>query len=150
MITMAETAAIILAGGKGTRFKTELPKQFVKLAGKTVLEHTLKAFEHSELIGNIYVVVPTEYYGLANSIVRQGAYAKVRKILRGGATRQESSRVGVCACTSGEHNVTQLLTLRFLLPILLFKWQRIGRLSKIYRKEICLCEDRHHRGSSSM
>ena len=35
---------IILASGTGTRYKSDIPKQFIKIAGKTVLEHTLDIF----------------------------------------------------------------------------------------------------------
>ena len=39
---------VILASGLGTRFSDDLPKQFAKVAGKTVLEHTIEIFEKSE------------------------------------------------------------------------------------------------------
>ena len=39
---------IILASGTGSRYNNDIPKQFVKIAGKTVLEHTIEIFERSE------------------------------------------------------------------------------------------------------
>ena len=41
-------AAVILAGGRGTRMGTETPKQFLEIAGKPMICHTLKAFEESD------------------------------------------------------------------------------------------------------
>ena len=39
---------IILASGTGSRYNSDIPKQFVKIAGKTVLEHTIEIFERSK------------------------------------------------------------------------------------------------------
>ena len=47
---MLKNYGIILASGTGTRYKSDVPKQFVKIAGKTVLEHTLDIFEHTHYI----------------------------------------------------------------------------------------------------
>lgn len=93
-----KVVAIILAGGVGNRFNLEVPKQFVKLAGKLVIEHTIDAFERHPLIDEIYVVVYKEFYNLMEEIVQRDAYKKLKKILIGGVTRQESSKIGVFAC----------------------------------------------------
>ena len=39
-----KTVAIIVAGGSGTRFGAQLPKQFLELAGKPILMHSIEAF----------------------------------------------------------------------------------------------------------
>ena len=44
---------VILAGGSGRRLGSELPKQFIVIAGKTVLAHTLHTFEKHERIDEI-------------------------------------------------------------------------------------------------
>ena len=44
---------VILAGGSGRRLGGELPKQFIVIAGKTVLAHTLSTFENHEHIDEI-------------------------------------------------------------------------------------------------
>ena len=49
-----KTLGIILAGGSGVRFGMEKPKQFMKVAGKTIIEHTLDAFERSKYIDKIF------------------------------------------------------------------------------------------------
>ena len=43
--------AVILAGGSGTRLGNDIPKQFLKVAGKKVLEHTIEVFENAKTIG---------------------------------------------------------------------------------------------------
>ena len=48
---------VILAGGSGRRLGSELPKQFIVIAGKTVLAHTLHTFEKHERIDEIILVV---------------------------------------------------------------------------------------------
>jgi 2-C-methyl-D-erythritol 4-phosphate cytidylyltransferase len=53
--------AVILASGKGNRYKNPVPKQFEKIAGKTILEHTIEIFENSDKIDNIIIVITPEY-----------------------------------------------------------------------------------------
>ena len=52
-IKMNKNVAVILAGGQGERFNTNLPKQFAKIAGKSTIEHTIDIFEEHELIDEI-------------------------------------------------------------------------------------------------
>lgn len=96
---------IILASGTGTRFGGDTPKQFVKLAGKTVLEHTLDIFEKSATIDNIIVVILPEYRHVLEDILLKNSYKKIIKILNGGTTRKESSCIGVSSITDAEANV---------------------------------------------
>ena len=87
--------AIILAGGSGERLNNELPKQFIKVAGKSIIEHTVDRFENNENIDGIFIVVNPEYYDKTLHIVKKGEYKKVKKVLKGGKNRQESSRIGI-------------------------------------------------------
>lgn len=97
-----DCVAIILASGSGIRFGAPIPKQFLKLAGKTVLEHTLDIFERHPDIVDIIVVGNAENLLLTNEIVTRNGYRKVGKIVNGGATRQESSAAGIAA-VPGDH-----------------------------------------------
>lgn len=92
--------AIILASGSGLRFRSETPKQFLKLAGKTVLEHTLDTFERHPRIDEVVVVVAAEQRLLTEQLVRNTGYRKITKIVIGGETRQTSSAAGVAAVSS--------------------------------------------------
>lgn len=57
-----KNVAIILAGGSGKRTGLSKPKQFIKIAGKMVIEHTIQAFEQHKNIDEIAVVVSTSCY----------------------------------------------------------------------------------------
>lgn len=93
-----KNVAIILAAGKSRRFDEEVPKQFAKLAGKPVIEHTLDIFDNHPLIDEIYVIVNKEYFAFTKTLIQRGLFKKVKKMLLGGETRQESSSVGIFAC----------------------------------------------------
>lgn len=97
--------AIILASGIGTRFRSETPKQFLKLAGKTVLEHTLDVFQQHPGIGGIVLVVSVEGRLTLEDLVTRGGYSKVTAIVTGGATRQASSASGIAAVVDDERKV---------------------------------------------
>ena len=49
--------AVILAGGVGSRFGYDKPKQFIKVAGKLIIEHTLDIFQKHKKIDEIFIVV---------------------------------------------------------------------------------------------
>lgn len=61
--------AIILASGTGERTGLNIPKQFVKVAGKTIFEHTLDTFEKHPLIDEIIVVSNINYIEQAQNLV---------------------------------------------------------------------------------
>ena len=79
--------AVILAGGSGQRFGAELPKQFLLLAGKTVIEHSVEAFERCEAIDEIAVVMHPDHIDAMQRIIDRNGWSKVRKLLPGGAER---------------------------------------------------------------
>ena len=90
--------AIILASGSGLRFNDHLPKQFMKLAGLPVLIHTLKTFQDSATIDGIVIVSHEDYVDHVWELVNQYGIGKVEKVVTGGRTRQESSRIGIECC----------------------------------------------------
>ena len=86
--------AIILASGTGERFGENIPKQFYIFNGKTILEYSVDAFEQNENINEIYVVTNPKFRDLTEEILSKNNYKKVTKILNGGKTRVDSSRIG--------------------------------------------------------
>ena len=54
--------AIILAGGIGSRLNAGIPKQFLKVAGLTVIEHTISTFQRHSLIDEIDIVANEDYH----------------------------------------------------------------------------------------
>lgn len=91
--------AIILAGGSGNRLGVGKPKQFVEVAGKTIIEYTIDAFERHPLIDEIAIVCKKEYISEMEAIVKTGSYRKVARILKGGKERYHSSLVAIEAYT---------------------------------------------------
>ena len=97
--------AIILASGTGNRYGNELPKQFVKIAGKTILEHTIEIFENSQEIDKICIVITPVYKYVAENILLKNNYSKVVSLLNGGETRKESSYIGISSIQEEEANI---------------------------------------------
>jgi 2-C-methyl-D-erythritol 4-phosphate cytidylyltransferase len=91
--------AVIVASGLGTRMNSELPKQFMDLSGKPVLAWTISCFERCRLIDEIIIVVPEDFLSYTSqAIVDMYQFRKIRKIITGGETRQESVLAGLMAC----------------------------------------------------
>lgn len=97
--------AIILASGSGSRFGASLPKQFVEIAGRTILERTIDIFEMNEYMDSIILVVTPEYKDIVLKLLAKNSYKKIEKVLDGGKTRKESSSIGVKAVDESEANL---------------------------------------------
>lgn len=87
------TIAVILAGGSGSRVGLKIPKQLLKIAGKTVLEHTLDVFAEAERIDEIVVLMHPEHVDDARRL--GAAYPKVTEVLAGGSTRNETTTLAL-------------------------------------------------------
>ena len=84
--------AVILAGGMGTRVGGNTPKQLIPLSdGRSVLEHSVDAFEAASCIDEIVIVMHPEWLKEAEELSRRNAWQKVRQIISGGTERWESS-----------------------------------------------------------
>jgi 2-C-methyl-D-erythritol 4-phosphate cytidylyltransferase len=84
-------SVIIVAAGQGTRMNMDKKKQYIKINGETVLSRTIRAFEESELVDEIILVVNgDEIFYCKNEIIDAKGYAKVSSIVAGGHDRQES------------------------------------------------------------
>lgn len=97
--------AVILAGGSGSRLGNDQPKQFLKVAGKKVIEHTIKVFEDANNIDEICIVSRIDYINEVENIVINNGYKKVKKILAGGKERYDSSLAAINAYTNDEDNL---------------------------------------------
>lgn len=89
--------AVILAGGTGSRLGSSIPKQFLKVAGKTIIEHTVQVFESHPHIDQIAIVVHRDYVSDIENLILKNAWKKVKKILQGGSERYESTLAAVNA-----------------------------------------------------
>lgn len=89
--------AVILAGGSGSRFGADMPKQFLTVAGKMIIEHTLDAFEHHPLIDAIAIVSRADFVDEMKQMVERDGYKKVVAVLQGGKERYHSSLAAIDA-----------------------------------------------------
>ena len=92
-----KTVAIILAGGSGKRLGEDIPKQFLKVKDKMIIEYTIEAFQNHTEIDEIAVVCHTDYIKLINESISYRGYNKVTKVLKGGDERFHSSVTAIQA-----------------------------------------------------
>lgn len=99
--------AVILAGGSGSRMGmgNDIPKQFMKVAGKKVIEHTIDVFEASPLIDEICIVSKSDFVADVENLVVANQYKKVKKVLHGGKERYHSSLAAINAYTDDNDNL---------------------------------------------
>lgn len=88
-------SAIILSGGSGTRMEKAIPKQFLILAGKPMIMHTLERLDQIEYVKEIVIVCHKNYIDLVDSYIKSYEIRTVCKIVEGGASRQESTYIGL-------------------------------------------------------
>src|SRR3546814_10313457 len=89
---MATTAALVLAGGRGTRAGAGLPKQYRLLAGQPVLRRTLTLFANHPRVDAVRAVIHPEDAAL---YAEAAAGLDLLEPVVGGTTRQESSLKGL-------------------------------------------------------
>ena len=77
--------AVLLAGGSGRRMGGPEPKQFIEIAGRTILEHSIRAFHQHEGIDRIVIVSHADYIDRVKEIARP--YTKVTAVVPGGKER---------------------------------------------------------------
>lgn len=83
--------AILLAGGSGQRFGADRPKQFVRIGERTVLEHSLAAFEQSPHIDAILIVSHPQHLDEVRQLLPSSQHPKLLAVVAGGAERQDST-----------------------------------------------------------
>lgn len=90
MINERKIYAVIGAGGSGKRMGKSIPKQFLNIGGKTILETTVGKFSHSDFIDGIILVCNEEYEDLCRSLFEKELAENRMEIVTGGAERQDS------------------------------------------------------------
>jgi 2-C-methyl-D-erythritol 4-phosphate cytidylyltransferase/2-C-methyl-D-erythritol 2,4-cyclodiphosphate synthase len=92
-------SAVVVAAGRGTRMGTKESKQYLELAGKPILVHTLQIFERMAEIGEIVLVTGADDVERCSALVRDNGLCKVTAIVAGGSERQHSVRIGLAAAS---------------------------------------------------
>lgn len=91
----AKEYALIVAGGKGTRIKSDIPKQFIELNGKPILLHTVEAFIHYASGMAIVLVLPEDDFPTWASLCEKFNFNHPVILVKGGATRFQSVKNGL-------------------------------------------------------
>jgi 2-C-methyl-D-erythritol 4-phosphate cytidylyltransferase/2-C-methyl-D-erythritol 2,4-cyclodiphosphate synthase len=99
---MAKIAALIVAAGRGRRFGTSTPKQYQKLAGKSVLRHSLESFANHPKINAIKVVIHPDYIESYNEAA---IGLNLLPPANGGEARQDSVRLGLLSIQDEEPDI---------------------------------------------
>jgi 2-C-methyl-D-erythritol 4-phosphate cytidylyltransferase len=89
--------AVVLGGGTGQRIGAALPKQLLRLAGRTLVEHCVAAFEQAPGVDEILVVMAPGYVDQVGAMLDGAGYAKVTGVIEGGVTRADSTRAALAA-----------------------------------------------------
>ncbi|WP_053984916.1 2-C-methyl-D-erythritol 4-phosphate cytidylyltransferase [Niameybacter massiliensis] len=98
---MNKIAAVIVAGGSGSRMGTKVKKQYLKLKGKEILTHTVERFSTIAQIEEIIVVTGEEDIEYVTTLLRDTyKIKKVKAVVAGGKERQDS-------CWNGISNVSE-------------------------------------------
>ena len=87
--------ALIIAGGVGSRMNQEIPKQFINVYDKPVLIYTLEAFQRHPKIDSIEEVCLEGWQDILWAYAKQFGITKLKWVVPGGSTGQESIRNGV-------------------------------------------------------
>ncbi len=89
------TVALLTAAGIGTRMGQDVPKQFLHVHDKPVLVYTMERFQNNPQIDGIFVVTLPTWTDFVRAYARQFGITKLRGVVAGGATGQESIRNGL-------------------------------------------------------
>jgi 2-C-methyl-D-erythritol 4-phosphate cytidylyltransferase len=96
---------VVLAGGTGTRMGGEVPKQLLELAGRPILVHAVAAFQAAAEIDEIVVMMAPAHLEAVRALLAGQGFGKVTRVLAGGATRTESTRLALAELGDADRDV---------------------------------------------
>jgi 2-C-methyl-D-erythritol 4-phosphate cytidylyltransferase len=112
--------ALIVAGGAGTRMGTDIPKQFLILAGKPVLMHSIERFHAFDKLIKIIVVIPGSQFELWEKLKEKYSFSVSHTLVKGGSSRffsvknglHEVEDNGIVAIHDGVRPLVSIATIR--------------------------------------
>ncbi len=114
MDTARHTAAVVLAGGTGSRMGGGVPKQLLPLGGRTVLERAVAAVH--DAVDEVLVVMAADHVDEAEQLLRGPAFPRLTGVVAGGADRGGSTVRALAALVHEECDVLLHDAARPLLP----------------------------------
>ncbi|MDR2978897.1 MAG: 2-C-methyl-D-erythritol 4-phosphate cytidylyltransferase [Bacteroidales bacterium] len=97
-----KNVAVILAAGSGSRFASDIPKQYVKIQGKMIIEHTIEAFQRHPFVDEIMIAVQPLFAPLIELIKKEEKYNKLTSIIIGGKERYDTTLSIINHCEGKE------------------------------------------------
>lgn len=101
-------SAVVVAAGSGTRFGSAVPKQFLELAGKPLIIHTLERFERCPVIDEIILVLPAADIERFKPLAGKFTLKKLAQTVAGGPTRAASVFNGFSAVTARNDDIVAI------------------------------------------
>lgn len=96
MIDNMKVTVLIAAAGMSNRMKSDINKTFLVIDGKPILSHTVKKFEKSKYVDEIIVLAREEEIDyVKENIIEPGNFQKIRSVIAGGDSRQNSIKKGL-------------------------------------------------------
>lgn len=92
MFKNIQCVAIVVAGGTGSRFGGDVPKQFVPLGGLPVVAHSLLKFQRCDFIDYIILAANSNYWEFCRNLASENSITKLTKIVDAGQNRSHSVR----------------------------------------------------------
>lgn len=143
--------AIIIAGGSGHRMGMDIPKQFIHVYDKPVIIYTLECFQNNPMVDAIEVVCIDGWQDMLWAYAKQFGIDKLKWVVKGGTTGQESIRNGVYhledKCNSEDiviiHDGVRPLIEQSVLSDVICKCEQYGNAvtSMPYNEQIFIVED---------
>lgn len=143
--------AIIIAGGSGHRMNQDIPKQFLNVYDKPIIIYTLESFQRHPEIDAIEVVCLDGWHDVLKAYAKQFNIDKLKWVVSGGETAQESIRNGVFAlkdiCNADDivivHDGIRPMVEDFVLSDILIKCRQYGNAvtSLPYNEQIFVIDD---------
>lgn len=144
-------AAIVIAGGIGHRMDQDIPKQFLNVYDKPVIVYTLEGFQRHPEIDEIEVVCIDGWHDVLRAYAKQFGIDKLKYVVSGGETAQESIRNGVFhlrgKCAPDDiviiHDGIRPMVEDFVLSDILIKCKQYGNAvtSLPYNEQIFVADD---------
>lgn len=145
--------ALIIAGGVGKRMKQDIPKQFIMVNDKPILIYTLESFENHPEVDAIMVVCLDGWQEILKGYAKKFNITKLKWIVAGGKTGQESIRNGVEAlkdvCSEDDtviiHDGIRPIIDELVLSDVIVKCHQYGNAvtSLPYNEQIFIIEDEY-------
>lgn len=97
-----KTVVALLAGGSGKRLGADVPKQFLIVEGKMIIDYTISIFQNHPQVDEIVIVCHADFVDFLKGHLLSVNFHKVVKVLPGGVERYHSSLVALDAFDDGE------------------------------------------------